>query len=342
MTARSDSMHSGSVLLASRVVKSASLSFTVTVRAPSRSARRSDATFAARWRNAPAMWPMSRMSRSNVVSWLICLAGARASTGAAWMPRTRAHSHSALRRPSQRASVARSCGSTSSTRTRPSLASFSCILGPTPGKSPTLKPRRKSASPPGGTTNTPEPPTAAPTSAATAATSPLMPRRGFARSTAIFATSFDVPPPMEIHMPVSRCTASRIRCAVRSSGSWPYSASVPDMSRYHSSMLAPCTMGVNRTSVAAIAREVVPHALRGTGTHMASGHSRSACEMGIAERTPNARVSYEAEHTTPRDPGRPPTMSSGALPAPSGSAMRATATKNASASARRIRRSVTS
>ena len=30
------------------------------------------------------------------------------------------------------------------------------------------------------------------------------------------------------------------------------------------------------------------HALPGTGTHIASGQSRSACDMGIAERTPNA------------------------------------------------------
>jgi hypothetical protein len=93
-----------------------------------------------------------------------------------------------------------------------------------------------------------------------------------------------------------------------------------------------------RASTAASALEVAPQACRGTGTHIASGQSRSACEIGIADRTPNTRVSYEAEQTTPRDPGRPPTIRSGDLPAPSGSVMRATATKNASASAWRIRR----
>jgi hypothetical protein len=60
--------------------------------------------------------------------------------------------------------------------------------------------------------------------------------------------------------------------------------------------------------------------------------------VGIADRTPNARVSYDAEQTTPRPAGDPPTMSSGARPAPSGSTRRATATKKASASTRRMRR----
>jgi hypothetical protein len=41
--------------------------------------------------------------------------------------------------------------------------------------------------------------------------------------------------------------------------------------------------------------------------------------MGIAERTPNFRVSYDAEQTTPRLPAAPPTINNGALPAPSGS-----------------------
>src|SRR6185437_820180 len=56
---------------------------------------------------------------------------------------------------------------------------------------------------------------------------------------------------------------------------------------------------------------------------------------GIADRTPNCLVSYDAEQTTPRLSAEPPTMSSGARPAPSGSTNRATATKNASASASR-------
>ena len=75
-------------------------------------------------------------------------------------------------------------------------------------------------------------------------------------------------------------------------------------------------------------------------TTTACGQSRNARAMGIADRTPKRRASYDAEHTTPRLSRGPPTMRSGSFPAPSGSTIRATATKNASASARRIRRAV--
>src|SRR4051812_23073799 len=106
------------------------------------------------------------------------------------------------------------------------------------------------------------------------------------------------------------------------------------MSRYHSSTLAPSTCGANRASTARISLLFTPQALLGTGTHIAFGHNLSAREIGIADRTPNLRVSYDAEQTTPRLSADPPTMSRGSLPAPSGSTIRATATKNASASAR--------
>ena len=56
---------------------------------------------------------------------------------------------------------------------------------------------------------------------------------------------------------------------------------------------------------------------------MASGHKRSACDMGMADFTPNARASYEAEQTMPRPSAVPPTRRYGARPAPSGSAHRA-------------------
>ena len=63
--------------------------------------------------------------------------------------------------------------------------------------------------------------------------------------------------------------------------------SVPVRSRYHSSMLAPSTTGAKRSRTAAISRLFFEQAPRGTGTHSASGHSLSAREIGIAERTPN-------------------------------------------------------
>src|SRR5918999_5937874 len=103
-------------------------------------------------------------------------------------------------------------------------------------------------------------------------------------------------------------------------------------------MLAPSTIGANCSSTARISALFLEQALRGTGTQVAFGHSRNARAIGIAERTPNLRVSYDAEQTTPRLSRDPPTISSGALPAPSGSTIRATATKKASASASKIRR----
>jgi hypothetical protein len=86
----------------------------------------------------------------------------------------------------------------------------------------------KAASSPAGTTCTPVAP---------------LPGLGLARSTASFATSFEAPPPIDTESPVASCTAARMRRAVSASGSCPYSASVPPMSRYHSSMLAACTTG---------------------------------------------------------------------------------------------------
>ena len=51
-------------------------------------------------------------------------------------------------------------------------------------------------------------------------------------------------------------------------------------------MLAGATTGAKRPSTAAISRLFSPHAPRGTGTQVACGQSRSACAIGIAERTP--------------------------------------------------------
>jgi hypothetical protein len=59
--------------------------------------------------------------------------------------------------------------------------------------------------------------------------------------------------------------------------------------------------------------------------------------MGIPDRTPNVRASYEAEQTTPRPSGLPPTRRWGARPAPSGSTILATAQNMASQSASKMR-----
>ena len=192
------------------------------------------------------------------------------------------------------------------------------------GISASAMPRMKSCSRPAGTTCTPVPRPSAPAS--------RVPRRA-SRSA---STS---PPPNETESPVSRITSCRIRAAVSASDSLWYSASVPARSRYHSSMLAPST--ARRVALehrpnlfdASASTPCVARARR-----RLFGHRRSAREIGIADRTPYLRVSYDAEQTTPRLSRVPPTMSKGSRPAPSGSTSRATATKNASASARRMRR----
>jgi hypothetical protein len=67
------------------------------------------------------------------------------------------------------------------------------------------------------------------------------------------------------------------------------------------------------------------------------GHRPEAREIGIADRTPKLRVSYEASRP-PLGCRRAADDQQGRLAAPSGSTERATATKNASASTRRMRR----
>ena len=91
-------------------------------------------------------------------------------------------------------------------------------------------------------------------------------------------------------------------------------------------MLAPSTIGANCSSAFRISALFLMQALKGTGTHIAAGQSRRARAIGIADRTPNLRTSYDAEQTTPRLSREPPTIRRDAFPAPSGSTARATAT----------------
>ena len=57
---------------------------------------------------------------------------------------------------------------------------------------------------------------------------------------------------------------------------------------------------------------------------MAWGQRRKAFPVGMADRTPKARASYEAEATTPRPEGDPPTITG--LPMSDGSLIRSTET----------------
>src|SRR5438874_741846 len=135
--------------LAWRVMKSASRSFTVTVRAARPPSRRSALARSARASSlAASAWSSSR-SVGNVSSRLTDLASRSGSTGAASLPRTRPYSHVPARSPSQRTRVSRSCPPTSRTVRRPKPARRSWNLGPMAGRSARANRRMNSGSAPG-------------------------------------------------------------------------------------------------------------------------------------------------------------------------------------------------
>ena len=53
--------------------------------------------------------------------------------------------------------------------------------------------------------------------------------------------------------------------------------------------------------------ETARYLAKSVGTMTRSGQSRTARDIGMAERTPKVRASYEAAQTTARLSGRPPT-----------------------------------
>ena len=156
-TARSESIGSGTVLLACRVVKSASRSRTVTVRARSPDSRRSLVARSTSSRSFCARAASSLRSWGKVSSRLMDLGSPNGSTAPSSRPRTRRWSHSPSRAPSQPASVFSSWRSASATERRPSLASRSWNFGPMPGISASEKRRMNSPSRPGSTMCTPSP-----------------------------------------------------------------------------------------------------------------------------------------------------------------------------------------
>ncbi|TWG79597.1 hypothetical protein L603_004100000350 [Cellulosimicrobium cellulans J34] len=95
-------------------------------------------------------------------------------------------------------------------------------------------------------------------------------------------------------------------------------------------MLTGSTSSVTSRSAAMIRAEYAAYAAnRGTTTTVDGGHSRRACSMGIAERAPYCRASYDAVATTLRGP-TPPTSTG--RPRSDGRWCCSTAAKNASAS----------
>ena len=224
----SDSIGWASVRWAERVLKSASLSFTVTVRARSPCRRRSVLTRTASRRSSRSITSSSCRSRPNVSSRLTCFCTSRGVTMLSSIPRTRRCSHAPARSPRRACRSVRLQRWASAIVSNPMRSNVAEKRGPTIGRSASRKGARKAASRPGTTQRTPVAP---------------VPGFGLASSTAILATKRDVPPPIETESPVAANTAERMRCAVASSDSWPYSASVPPISQYHSSILDACTTG---------------------------------------------------------------------------------------------------
>ena len=113
--------------------------------------------------------------------------------------------------------------------------------------------------------------------------------------------------PMETFNPDEVLTSSRI-CSATGRSDTGQSDSVPVKSRYASSIPAITTRGACRSSTARTSRDASRYQSKSPLTTVASGQSRSARPVGIPLFTPNFRAPYDAEVTTPRPSGRPPTM----------------------------------
>jgi hypothetical protein len=71
-------------------------------------------------------------------------------------------------------------------------------------------------------------------------------------------------------------------------------------SRKASSIEICSTRGVRLSRIFMTSREASPYNPCDDGTIISLGHMRIACDMGMAERTPNRRAAYEHDATTPR------------------------------------------
>ena len=92
------------------------------------------------------------------------------------------------------------------------------------------------------------------------------------------------------------------------SGAGPNSEAVPVRSTKASSTETGSTSGEKSPRIAMIWREAATYLSMSTGRNTASGQSRAALEIGMAELTPKTRASYEHAETTPRPLGSAPTM----------------------------------
>lgn len=107
---------------------------------------------------------------------------------------------------------------------------------------------------------------------------------GLAMVDAIFATCLVAATPTLHVMPTSARTRSRIWAAIRAG--LPQSRRTPCTSRNASSTDSGSTSGVNDSKIAITCRDTSWYRWKCGGTIRAVGHSRTACDTGIAERTP--------------------------------------------------------
>src|SRR5689334_4369247 len=92
--------------------------------------------------------------------------------------------------------------------------------------------------------------------------------------------------------------------------------------------------GLSQRRISSTSSDAAKYAWNAPSRNTPSGQRTDASARGMPERTPHFRASRDAAATTPRLPGRPPTMTG--RPASSGRRARSTATKNESRSTWRI------
>ena len=88
----------------------------------------------------------------------------------------------------------------------------------------------------------------------------------------------------------------------------PKAARLAETSRNASSRLIGSTRGVYEAKMLITCSDASRYRDGLPGRKTPSGQRRAAVRSGIADCTPKARASYDAALTTPRSPGRPPTM----------------------------------
>jgi len=118
------------------------------------------------------------------------------------------------------------------------------------------------------------------------------------RSLAIFATILPGPMPTETARPVAARTRSFSSRPIPSGG--PRSRIDPVTSMNASSSESGSTAGLTVANTSPICALTRRYFVMSPERKTASGQSARACAVGIADRTPNGRASYDAAMTTPR------------------------------------------